>query len=144
MFLRIPKYSLVNHSLISRKISFSSWIPTNPEKPKYSSNNDEDDFYCWIEKIVVPFPIICNDFRAIELRMILYEALNSPPTKYYYFNELWAEEYIKYHFKNVPIQDLCESKKLFTKHVKIINLLGKDRLTEYYKNNHQHFLINRE
>jgi len=72
--------------LFNRKTSLFTNLYS--ERPKYSSNNDEDDFYHWVEKMVVPFPIMVDDYRAKELRKILYEALNSPPDQYYSFNEL--------------------------------------------------------
>lgn len=134
-----------NRVLFKREMSFDSWFIAEQQQQYYSTNKDDNDFYVWIEKILVPFPITHNCFRAKNLREILYEALNTPDNDKSHAAGFWTEEYLSTYFDNIPIQQASEAKKLVKTRVKIMNKIGKNQMMEHYKNGQQQlFLTNRE
>lgn len=132
---KFPKY--IHHK--------RSFMFTNISTPKYSMNIIDEEFYLWAERSIIPFAIIsdsCVALHAKEIRKILYDAINTPVSKKYQVYDLWVEIYLEKC--GLPIQEVDMGKKIFRYRVRQINLMGKDKLMEYYKTNQPLFITNKE
>ena len=113
--------------------SYIEYIGNN----KYSLNNNDEQFYQWVEKKLTPFALI-NNFRAKEIRKIIYEAINTPIQKNYYASDLVVSDYLE--ACGYPIQEVSEGKKVFKHRIERINLIGKRQLLNCYLTNQPLFI----
>lgn len=115
-----------------------------PETKKYSKldysiDSYDNNFYLWLEHLCIPIKnkvkLKENDYLLesylLGIRKDICKAVNDPPERAYYAKTLFLEEYLERH--NIPVEQVYMSAKLYKSRIKAINLLGRDKLFEYYE-----------
>ena len=109
---------------------FSTHIPTTINCA-YSLNKDDELFYRWFEKQVIPIELNNNSYFVKKIRQRLYASINDPPNEYYYVGTAELELYLEE--KSFTIQQVHQIKTLFTERLAISNKMGKGKLLEHYQ-----------
>jgi hypothetical protein len=121
---------LTNRKIIYDLCSFKCHKSCS-SKYKYSSDKETENFYIWVQKLILPLELHNNTY-ADGIRDSIYESINGD-SSVYYASTVSFELYLKEN--GLPVEDVHRLKKIFRNRLKILNKMEKAELLEHYNQN---------